>query len=66
MHAALSANMKRTRFNTDMEVAVKYGANVKDKKTKERVDLSYKAEHRDQGANKMFNFTVNMKLPATV
>lgn len=56
----------KNRYNTKLDVSLKYGVNAKDKKSKERVDLSMHAVHKDQGADKTVNYTVSLKLPAKV
>jgi len=61
-----SLNYSKKKFATSAVGNLKYGSNIKDKKTKDIVEFSLTAKHKEQGDDTIVNYTTTLKLPAKV
>lgn len=66
LDANIVGNFDRKKYSTNVNLDVKYGVNLKDKKSKEHLAVALKATHKNQRADHVVNYTLTVNLPAKV
>ena len=59
-------NFVKKKYTTNIDASFKYGRNLKDKHTKNRLDLSIDTIHKLGATKKQLNYSVDFKFPAKV
>ncbi|WAR23117.1 APLP-like protein [Mya arenaria] len=62
--SSLSVIYSKKKYTMNLDASLKYGENIKDKKTKDRVDFTLATINKESGKDELVNYTASFKLPS--